>query len=241
MRESQINNSQFTIHYSQFSNALLVVAKRPAPGQTKTRLSPPLSPEHAAALYECFLRDTLDLMRQVPGAQPVIAFLPTSEELYFTELAPDFELILQEGSDLGARLDNALSYYLQLGYERVVIMDSDSPTLPSDCLVTAFEVLEEADVVLGPCDDGGYYLIGLKRPAPRLLREVQMSTPSVVADTLALAAEEELQVKLLPVWYDIDDVAALNRLVTELAGASDGVARHTRAFFASNGDLLTRI
>jgi hypothetical protein len=248
MREAQINNSQFTIHYSepkapcgQFSNALLVVAKRPAPGQTKTRLSPPLSPEHAAALYECFLRDTLDLIRQVPGAQPVIAYLPTSEETYFASLAPDFELIVQEGSDLGARLDNALSYYLQLGYERVVIMDSDSPTLPVACLVATFELLEEADVVLGPCDDGGYYLIGLKRPAPRLLREVEMSTPNVVADTLTLAAEEGLRVKLLPVWYDIDDVAALNRLVVELAGTSDGVARHTRAFFASTGDLLKRI
>jgi len=229
------------IHHSPFTNALLVVAKRPAPGQTKTRLSPPLLPGQAAALYECFLRDTLDLMRQVPDARPVIAYLPPSEEAYFTGLAPDFELILQEGADLGARLDNTLSHYLQFGYERAVIMDSDSPTLPANCLIAAFEALDEADVVLGPCDDGGYYLIGLKRPVPRLLREVQMSTPKVVADTLALAAEEGLQVKLLPVWYDIDDVAALNRLVTELNGASDGVARHTRAFFASNGDLLTMI
>ena len=229
------------MHYSPGTNALLVVAKRPAPGQTKTRLSPPLSPNQAAALYECFLRDTLELMRQVPSAQPVIAYLPTSEEIYFTELAPDFELILQEGANLGARLDNALTRYLQLGCERAVIMDSDSPTLPATCLVAAFEALDEADVVLGPCDDGGYYLIGLKRPAPRLLREVQMSTSRVVADTLALAVEAGLQVKLLPVWYDIDDIAALNRLVIELNGASDSVARHTRAFFASNGDLLTTI
>ena len=226
---------------SQFTNALLVVAKRPAPGQTKTRLTPPLLPDQAAALYECFLRDTLDLMRQVPGAQPVMAYLPPAEKAYFAQLAPDFELILQEGADLGARLDHALSHCLQLGYQRAVIMDSDSPTLPITCLVGAFEALDEADVVLGPCDDGGYYLIGLKRPAPRLLREVQMSTSRVVADTLALAAAEGLQVKLLPVWYDIDDITALNRLAAELPGASDGLARHTRAFFASNGDLLPLI
>jgi rSAM/selenodomain-associated transferase 1 len=222
-------------------NALLVVAKRPAPGQTKTRLSPPLTPSQAAGLYECFLQDTLDLIRQVPGVQPVIAYLPPSETTYFTDLAPDFELILQEGADLGARLDNALTCYLQLGYERVVIMDSDSPTLPATCLAAAFEALDEADVVLGPCDDGGYYLIGLKRPAPRLLREVQMSTSTVMVDTLALAAEEGLQVKLLPIWYDIDDVATLKRLVVELTMTSDHIAHHTRAFFASNSKLSTMI
>lgn len=234
-----MHQPQFTMSHAgnsrqaQFNNALLVVAKRPAPGQTKTRLSPPLSPEQASALYECFLRDTLDLIRQTPGVQPVIAYLPQPEEGYFKGLAPDFELILQEGNDLGARLDHALTHYLQLGYERVVIMDSDSPTLPAACLKTAFEALEEANVVLGPCDDGGYYLIGLKRPAPRLLREVQMSTPTVVADTLALAAEEGLQVKLLPVWYDIDDATALDRLISETAKAPESVARHTRAFLAS--------
>ena len=116
-------------------NALLVVAKRPAPGQTKTRLTPPLSPEQAAALYECLLRDTLDLIRRVPDVQPVIAFLPDAPQDgrardYFAALAPDFELLPQEGADLGARLDNALSHYLARGYERVAIMNSDGPTLP---------------------------------------------------------------------------------------------------------------
>ena len=84
--------------------------------------------------------------------------------------------------------------------------------------------------MLGPADDGGYYLIGLKRPAPRLLREVRMSTPTVLADTLALAAEEGLRVALLPIWYDVDDVASLERLRDELANAGDGVAPWTRAF-----------
>lgn len=222
-------------------NALLVVAKRPAAGQTKTRLSPPLAPHQAAALYECFLRDTLELMRQVAQVQPIIAYLPLAEKPYFTELAPDFELILQEGPDLGVRLDNALTRALQNGFERAVIMDSDSPTLPAASLQAAFAALDEADVVLGPCDDGGYYLIGLKQPAPRLLREVQMSTPRVVADTLALAAEEGLQVKLLPTWYDIDDIATLNRLIGELAHAPALVAPHTRAFFVANRDILQAI
>ena len=117
------------------SNALIVVAKQPAPGRTKTRLSPPLDPEQACQLYECFLNDTLDLVRQVAQVQPVIAFLPAGSEAYFQQLAPDFELIQQEGSDLGARLDNAISSYLSRGYRRVVIMNSDGPTLPSDIVL----------------------------------------------------------------------------------------------------------
>ncbi len=219
------------------SNALLVIAKRPAPGQTKTRLSPPLSPAHAAALYECFLRDTIELVGRVPGVRPAIAYLPAAEAAYFAKLAPDFELILQEGEELGARLDNALTRYLRLGYERVVIMNSDSPTLPVACLTAAFEELADHDVVLGLCDDGGYYLIGLKQPAPRLLREVKMSTATVAADTLALAAAEGLRVKLLPTWYDIDNAAALDRLIDELTGPGNGQARHTREFFSANGNL----
>jgi rSAM/selenodomain-associated transferase 1 len=212
-------------------NVLIVVAKRPAPGRTKTRLAPPLSLEQASTLYECFLRDTLDLIRKAPGAQYVIAYLPGGERHYFSRLAPDFGLLQQEGLDLGDRLDNAVTHYLKLGYRNVVIMDSDSPTLPASCLVSAFAMLEDgSDAVIGPCDDGGYYLIGLKRPYPRLLREVRMSTPNVTADTLALASEENLQVGLLPAWYDVDDYPSLRRLFIELAVAPDSSARYTRQF-----------
>ena len=212
-------------------NALLVVAKRPTPGQTKTRLSPPLTAEQAAGIYECFLLDTLDLVRQVPGVQPVVAYQPSEAQAYFAGLAPDFEHIVQSGSDLGARLDNALTEYLRRGYQHVAIMNSDGPTLPLACLVAAFEHLAgDAEVVLGPAEDGGYYLIGLKRPAPRLLRGVRMSTPHAAADTLARAAEDGLEVALLPTWYDVDDAASLARLEAELAGAPAGVAVHTRAF-----------
>jgi rSAM/selenodomain-associated transferase 1 len=228
-----------TVGHPQRSNALIVVAKQPAPGQTKTRLTPPLSEEHAAALYECFLRDTLDLMRQIPDVQPVLAYLPHDAKAYFAELAPDFELILQEGHNLGTRLDNALSCYLRQGYERVAIMNSDGPNLPPSFLEGAFAALEgAADVVLGPCDDGGYYLIGLKRPAPRLLREVQMSTPNVTSDTLRVAAEEGLRVELLPVWYDVDDGASLVRLASELDDTPTNTARHTRAFLDGHRTLL---
>jgi len=210
-------------------NALIVVAKRPAPGKTKTRLCPPLTPDLASALYESFLFDTLDQMRQVTHSHHVIAYL--DEPDYFQHLAPDFELIPQEGHDLGERLDRALTSYLSRGYERAVIMDSDSPTLPPHYLSQAFDVLSDgADVVLGPCDDGGYYLIGIKRPTPRLLREVHMSTPTVAAETIALAKEEGLNLISLPVWYDVDDAASLSRLRQEIETLHPFVAVHTRQF-----------
>jgi rSAM/selenodomain-associated transferase 1 len=225
------------------SNALIVVAKKPVPGRTKTRLTPPLDPEQASQLYECFLNDTLDLVRRVKRVQPVMAFLPKGAETYFQQLAPDFDLIQQEGPDLGARLDNAISACLSQGYQRVAIMNSDGPTLPSSYLAQAFVALENGkDVVLGPCEDGGYYLIGTRQPIPRLLREVPMSTPTVAADTIALAVEADLRLHLLPTWYDVDDAASLMRLVKEVENGDRHVAAHTRRFMAQhfNVDGLSR-
>ncbi len=215
--------------------ALLIVAKRPAPGRTKTRLTPPLKPEQAAQLYEAFLRDTIDLVRGVPGARPFIAYAPEDAEGYFRRLAPGFELLPQVGDDLGERLDHALAHCLRDGFRQAVNMDSDSPTLPADHLRLAFGALENADAVLGPCEDGGYYLLGLKRPAPRLLRNVRMSTPTVMRDTLALAAEAQLTVAQLPAWYDVDTVAELERLHAELGRLPPNRAAHTRALIARIG------
>jgi rSAM/selenodomain-associated transferase 1 len=216
---------------------LLVVAKRPAAGQTKTRLCPPLTAEAAAALYECLLRDTLDIMRAVPGAACRIGYLPETATDYFRELAPDMALAPQRGADLGERLDHLLTDALETGAHQAVVMDSDSPTLPAAYVAEAFARLDGPDdVVLGPCDDGGYYLIGLKRPQPRLLREVQMSTPFVVRDTLALAEELGLRVALLPPWYDVDTAAELARLRVELAGLATTTAHHTWSFLADIPD-----
>jgi rSAM/selenodomain-associated transferase 1 len=214
---------------------LIVVAKQPAPGQTKTRLVPPLSFEQAAALYEGLLRDTLDLVRAVPGGR---LSPPCEARDYFARLAPDFDLIPQRGADLGARLDHAVTLYLGDGHEQVVIMNSDGPTLPSEHVRQAFELLtDHVDVVLGPCDDGGYYLIGLRRPAPRLLREVHMSTPHVLADTLRIAREENQRVALLPPWYDVDDRPSLRRLIAEVRASEAGVARHSRSALEKMGRL----
>ena len=170
-------------------------------------------------------------MRQVPDVGRGIVYLPEAASDYFSALAPDMHLSLQQGINLGERLDHLLTAALEAGAAQAVVMDSDSPTLPAEYLVQAFDALAgSSDVVLGPCEDGGYYLIGLKRPQPRLLRDVQMSTSYVVHDTLVLAEQLGLKVTLLPTWYDVDTVAELDRLRVELRDAPPHTARHTRAF-----------
>ncbi len=216
-------------------NTLLVVAKQPSPNHTKTRLCPPLSNHQAADLYECFLRDTLDLMRLVPDVQRVIGYYSENGSGYFRSLAPDMALIRQVGATLGERLDNLLKEALVGEAEKAVVMDSDSPTLPLECLTMAFAALDEADVVLGPTEDGGYYLIGMKKPHPQLLREVQMSTPHVLSDTLALAQKHNIQVSLLPAWFDVDTAGDLARLRDEVALSSNGSGHYSRAWFEANG------
>jgi rSAM/selenodomain-associated transferase 1 len=210
-------------------SALLVVAKRPSPGQTKTRLSPPLDIIQAARLYECFLLDTLELMRQTTVDLRGLAYLPVGARDYFRSLASDFELTPQSGEDLGSRLHQLTNKYLLYGYNQVVVMDSDSPTLPISYLRSAFEQFtEDSDVVIGPSLDGGYYLIGLNQPAPALLRDVRMSTPHVLADTLTQATKAHLRVRVLSTWYDVDDQYGLDYLISDLNHLPQEVAPHTR-------------
>lgn len=213
--------------------ALLVVAKEPVAGQTKTRLCPPLDGATAAKLYTCFLRDTLDLMRQVPDVRRGLVYAPAGAGAYFRTLAPDMDLAPQRGAGLGERLDHLLTDALAGGAAGAVVMGSDSPSLPAEHLARAFTLLDSHDMVLGPCDDGGYYLIGLRRPQPRLFREVTMSTPTVAGDTLAIAAALGLRTALLPPWYDVDTTAELARLRAELREAPAGVAAHSRRFLAA--------
>jgi rSAM/selenodomain-associated transferase 1 len=209
------------------------MARRPAAGATKTRLCPPLSPDEAAALYACFLADVIDRVRaaagQVAGLGPGIAFTPPDAEAHFAALAPGFDLVPQTGATLGERLDGVLSGALARGYAQVAAVNSDSPSLPAAYLAQAFAALDDptVDVTLGPCDDGGYYLIGWKRPHPALVREVTMSAADTLAQTLAVAARAGLRVALLPPWYDVDAPADLARLADD-----PGLGRHTRAFLA---------
>jgi rSAM/selenodomain-associated transferase 1 len=213
-------------------NALIVVAKEPIAGQTKTRLSPPFAPESAAELYRCLLLDTLALMARLENVDLTVAYTPAKARDFFVEVVPNgFRLIPQEGVDLGQRLAHALGQHFELGYQRVAIMNSDGPTLPLACLEEAFNALDRYDITLGPGHDGGYYLIGMKQPHPELFWDIAWSTEQVIPETLAICRRLELSVHHLPEWYDVDVAADLARLQHDLL-RDPGLAPHTRAFLA---------
>lgn len=209
--------------------ALFVMAKDPRAGQVKTRLCPPLTPETAARLYRCFLADVLDLVADVPGVDPVVAFAPPEARQSFTQLTDGrFQLVPQEGPDLGARLENAFRALFHQGYDRVAAVSTDSPDVPVAYLAEAFARLDDAPVVLGPCPDGGYYLIGLARLIPALFRDMPWSTARVVPETELRAGRLGVRVARLPEWHDVDTAADLDRLRRDLGGGGRCASRAPR-------------
>lgn len=202
--------------------ALAVMTKAPRAGASKTRLVPPLTHAEAAALSACFLRDTtINIADVIRGthASGVAVYTPSGAEEAFDGLLPaEFSLLAQRGDAFGDRLFHAAEDLLAVGYESLCLIDADSPTLPTRLLADAVnELARPGDrVVLGPCDDGGYYLIGLKRAHRRLFTDVAWSTARVLAQTIERAAEIDLEMATLPAWYDVDDAATLGRLRAEL-------------------------
>ena len=214
--------------------ALGVMIKAPRAGASKTRLVPPLTHAEAAELSVCFLRDTAANIAEAcaradGAARGVAVYTPVGAESAFDGLlAPGFSLLPQRGEGFGERLFNAADDLLRVGFSSLCLIDSDSPTLPTRALAAAVEELAKPGdrCVLGPTDDGGYYLIGLRRAHRRVFEGIDWSTDRVLRQTVERAAEARLEVALLPAWYDVDDAATLARLCRELfaAGAAAGCA-----------------
>ena len=195
--------------------ALAAMARVPIAGEVKTRLCPPLRPEQAAELARCFLEDRVEQLRGLPASDRLVAFTPPEREAELRALVPgDVRLLPQHGADLGARMSRLLSDLLAEGYAGAIAVGTDTPTLPTAYLVEACEALRSgaADVVLGPSEDGGYYLIGLGRPAPELFVNVPWSTAAVYAETLSRARASGRRISVLPSWFDVDRVPDLARL-----------------------------
>src|SRR5687767_14140771 len=208
------------------------MAKVPGVVPVKSRLHGALTADRATALYRCFLLDRLDALAGVSGIAPVVAFAPAHAWAAMAALAPaGFALVPQHDGDLGERLTTLLESLLAAGHPGAIAMDSDSPTLPMVYVARAAKALAAgtADVVLGPCDDGGYYLVGVRVPRPALFDAIPWSTAAVLAATLARARSLGLRVTLLPAWFDVDTEADLRRLHTEMHQAAAAPAR-TLAF-----------
>lgn len=208
-----------------------MMAKQPVAGLVKTRLSAVFGSELTAEFYRCLMLDTLALMARVRDTDLGVAFTPDEAEGYFRSLAPGLDLCRQRGSDLGAKLLNVFEDYALRGYRQIVIIGSDSPTLPARYLQRAFDSLEANDVVLGPCTDGGYYLIGARAPHPELFVEMQMSTPAVFSETVLRARGAKLKLAVLPEWYDVDLESDVLRLRAEVERNRDDTAQ-TAWFFS---------
>ena len=234
--------------------ALAVMTKAPQAGRVKTRLVPPLTPEEAAELNKCFLRDTATAISNACSRRPfgdvrashsepataacgIAVYTPIGAESAYHDILPvDFRLLPQRGEQFGERLNFAVEDLFKCGFAAVCLIDSDSPTVLTGNFVEAIELLNAGDdrVVLGPSDDGGYYLIGVKKPQRHLFEQIDWSTERVLEQTIQRATEIGLEVKLLPNGYDVDDYESLRRLCHEILAdpAAADIAPHTREFLA---------
>ena len=217
--------------------ALIVFAKVPVPGTVKTRLTSLLTEEEAAALYGAFLRDSLDAYAALPA--DVRLYLAGDAAALPPGLVPEtVSLHRQRGDGLGARMAAAFADAFVAGYERAVVIGTDHPTLPLAFVERAFQELgPPMRLVLGPSDDGGFYLMGMNDLHPGLFDGMAYSHGAVFEQTLARAERLAAQPVILPTWYDVDTPDALHRLLADLdasRGDPEPVAPHTRT-------LLTRL
>ncbi len=209
--------------------AIGVMAKAPQPGRSKTRLCPPLTHQQAAAMSGAFLRDITEnivLASAIAPIQGLIAYAPEgSEALFDGHIADGTDLLLAVGlpdmpveiKGFGRCLLHATLGMFEQGYAAACVLNSDSPTLPTEYLVHAAQLLLAPGerVVLGAAEDGGYYLLGMQRAHARLFADIAWSTETVAQSTRERAAELGLEVVELPLWYDVDDRSSLARLFTE--------------------------
>ena len=221
------------------------MAKAPHPGGVKTRLLPPLTLEQSAALNACFLRDTTQNIPEicaVSNACGIISYTTAGDQHLFEGLLPeDFALILQRREGFGERLLAAAEDILACGYGSVCLIDSDSLTLPASALRMAIDALNQPGdrIAIGRSNDGGYYLIGLKRAHPEPFSNIAWSTATVYAETVSAIAAAGIELVELPLWYDVDDGETLNLLREELLGQKAPPiaevcgysASHSRRFF----------
>jgi hypothetical protein len=213
---------------------LALFAKAPVPGTAKTRLSPPLTPERAAALYEAMLLDVLDQHAGAADCELALWFTPDDAEPWFAARAPArYRRIAQRGAGLAERMRELFRVHAGEGFERIVLRGTDSPTLPVSRVDAAFAALDHCPIVLCPDRDGGYNLIGQSVPHDALF-ELELSRESVLAATLARARELALACELLPAHHDVDTWEDVVRLGSELDPA------HTPRTLARHRELLAR-
>lgn len=191
------------------TTAVCIMAKAPAPGASKTRLCPPLTPPQAAALSAAFALDTLQAARGLDDAAILLSY--TGDRALFPAPLRELEAFVQRGADLGARIEHAARMGLARA-ERVLVIGSDLPGLPAAHLVEARAALDHHGAVLGPSSDGGFYLIGLHACPPGLLAGLPWSVPETRAACAARLVQRGLHVAKIAGFDDVDTIDDLRRL-----------------------------
>lgn len=206
-------------------------SRSPEPGKSKTRLIPAVGAEGAAQLQEAFLRDTLARLVSLSNTSIVLWVAGDLQHEALGRATHELPVTIstQEGADLGERIERAFARGLESA-EKMILVGSDSPTVPLSLLERAYHALDDAEAVLGPTPDGGYYLIGLRRGVRPQLKGVRWSTSSTLSDTRAVLSGQGLSSVLLPPWYDVDTPADLRLLRTHLGLAPDMAPETARHF-----------
>ena len=217
------------------TDGLVIFAKAPLAGKVKTRLVPHLTPMDAAELYQAFILDTLDRLSPLRDVKHYMACYPSSADPFFIRLGKDYKIerLDQRGGDLGERMGGVVETLMNRGLERIVLVGADSPTLPTSYLEQAFAALKVQPVVVGPSQDGGYYLIGLSQWTPELFDDIPWGTEKVLELTLQRIHDLGMKCEVLPKWFDVDDLIGLKALIKQLAH-EPGIAPHTEAFLKTH-------
>ena len=204
---------------------LVIMAKAPRPGTVKTRLAQRLPVAAVTELYRCLLDDTIALAHSL-GTVEVAIMCPASDVEELTRLAHGaVRVVAQKGEGLAAGLTSVFAHFTAGGQQRVVAFNSDSPHLPASILGNAFETLADHDVIVGPTNDGGYYLVGAKAAHPALFDGDGMGTKSALETLLARARTLQLSVGFTEPFYDIDVEGDLTRLASDLRIAPNRAPR----------------
>jgi rSAM/selenodomain-associated transferase 1 len=203
---------------------LVIMAKAPRAGMVKTRLAKSLPVHATTELYRCLLSDTINLARSLEGVEVAI-MCPEGDIAELTDFAEGVHVVGQRGTGLAAGLDSVFAHFATAGRRRVIAFNSDSPHLSASVLENAFEALISHDLVVGPTDDGGYYLVGATRSHPGLFDGDRMGTSTALEALLARARGMHLSMLLTDVFYDIDLPADLFRLAVDLHSRAERAPR----------------
>jgi rSAM/selenodomain-associated transferase 1 len=197
------------------ANALAVMVKAPIPGTVKTRMVPPLTHEQAAELFQALLLDQLEHLTRLAEVDLYVAFTPVEAKALIEAVVPaSFQCFHQTGDDLGERMHEVFVELWRRGHRNLVLIGSDLPVVPLVFLRDAFKILERQDrqLVFGPSEDGGYYLVGMNQPTPEIFDGMSWSHDQVLAQTTEKVTHLGIDFRLLPGWFDLDTIKDLERL-----------------------------